>query len=161
MPIALTEPESHFDSSRAELFEALGHPMRVRILRTLQAKSMSFSELKKELGIESSGHLQFHLNKLSGLIRTDSLGNYGLTDDGREALNVAETALRSEASHGLKRGYPTRFVVAMVSTAVVWAVVMIATSMELAGTEFDSVVVILGGGFIACLLILARLGQGT
>lgn len=157
----MTEPDSRFDSSRAELFEALGHPMRVRILRTLQAKPMSFSELKKEVGIESSGHLQFHLNKLSGLIKTDSLGNYGLTDDGREALNVAETALRSEASHSLKRGYPMRFVVAIVSTAIVWAAIIVATSMELAGTEFDSVVVLLGGGFVACLLILTRLGQST
>ena len=155
----MPEEENHFDSSRAEFFEALGHPTRVRILRALEAKPMSFSELKRELGIESSGHLQFHLGKLAGLVRTDRNGNYALTEDGEGAFHVAQTALRSEDGSVLKRGVAARFVVAIVAIAVVWALVMVATSIELEGTEFDSVVVVLGGGFIACLLILARLGQ--
>ena len=151
--------ENHFDSSRAELFEALGHPTRVKILRSLEIRPMSFSEIKKEVGIESSGHLQFHLGKLSGLIRADNLGNYALTDDGRGALHVAETALGSQVSPGWKRGVPTRFVIAIVAIAIVWAAVMVSTSIELSGTGFDTIVVVLGGGFIACLLIVARLGQ--
>jgi DNA-binding transcriptional ArsR family regulator len=155
----MAEAENNFDSSRAELFEALGHPTRVKILRSLEARPMSFSEIKKEVGIESSGHLQFHLGKLSGLIRADSLGNYTLTDDGRGALHVAETALRSEAPLGWKGGIPARFVVGIVAVAIVWAAIMVATSIELSGTEFNTLVVILGGGFIACLLIMARLGQ--
>jgi DNA-binding HxlR family transcriptional regulator len=155
----MSDEESHFDSSRAELFEALGHSTRVKILRSLEAKPMSFSEIKRSVGIESSGHLQFHLSKLTGLIRTDTSGNYALTEDGRGALHVAETALRSDATQRLGKGIPTRFVIAIVAIAVVWALVMIATSIELSGTDFDSVVVVLGGGFIACLLILARLGQ--
>jgi len=155
----MSEEGNHFDSSRAEFFEALGHPTRIRILRSLEMGPKSFSELKRGVGIESSGHLQFHLGKLAGLIKTDGNGNYVLTEDGRGALNVAETALRSEAAQGLKMRTPTRFMVAIVAIAIVWALVMIATSIELAGSEFDSVVVVLGGGFIACLLILARLGQ--
>ena len=157
----MTEGENHFDASRAEFFEALGHPTRVRILRALEAKPMSFSELKREVGIESSGHLQFHLGKLTGLIKTDENGNYALAEDGKGALHVAQTALRSEAGSGSGRGIPTRFMIAIVAVAVVWALVMVATSIELAGTEFDSVVVVLGGGFIACLLILARLGHAS
>jgi len=82
------ESGSHFDSSRAELFEALGHPTRVKILRTLETKPMGFAELKREVGIESSGHLQFHLGKLNGLVSTDAEGSYILTDDGREAIRV-------------------------------------------------------------------------
>ncbi len=122
---------------------------------------MGFSELKRELGIESSGHLQFHLAKLSGLVKTDGTGDYALTDEGRGALHVAETALRSELQGRSKgRGnISARFVMAIVAVSVVWACVMVATSMELAGTSFDSVVIILGGGFIACLLILARIGR--
>ena len=66
---------------------------------------MSFSELKRAVGIESSGHLQFHLGKLAGLIKTDESGNYVLTDDGRGALLVAQTALRSEVPRAEER-YP-------------------------------------------------------
>lgn len=84
------ESGNHFDSSRAELFEALGHPTRVRILRTLESKSMGFAELKREVGIESSGHLQFHLGKLTGLVTTNAEGSYALTDDGREAIRVLD-----------------------------------------------------------------------
>ena len=38
LPAANMESGNHFDSSRAELFEALGHPTRVKILRTLETK---------------------------------------------------------------------------------------------------------------------------
>jgi len=85
------ESGNHFDSSRAELFEALGHPTRVKILRTLETKPMGFAELKREVGIESSGQLQFHLGKLSGLVTTNSEGSYALTDEGREAIRVLKT----------------------------------------------------------------------
>jgi len=157
----MSQNENHFDSSRAELFEALGHPTRVKILRTLRERPMSFSELKRETGIESSGHLQFHLGKLSSLVKTDSVGNYALTDEGRDALHVAQTALRTEPT--LKRGYIwTRFDTANIAISIVWAVIMVATSLELARTEVGTVILmILLVGFVACLLILSRLGQAS
>jgi len=87
----MSDHGNHFDSSRAELFEALGHPVRVRILLSLEGKPMGFADLKKEVGIESSGHLQFHLGKLAGLVGTTSEGLYALNDDGREAIRVLKT----------------------------------------------------------------------
>jgi DNA-binding HxlR family transcriptional regulator len=85
---AVADPGNQFDASRAELFEALGHPMRVKILNSLEGRQMGFAELKREVGIESSGHLQFHLSKLSGLVATTAGGDYMLSDDGREAIRV-------------------------------------------------------------------------
>lgn len=79
------------DSSRTELFEALGHPARMKILQSLNDAPMGFSELKRKVGMESSGHLQFHLGKLDGLVKTTPEGNYVLTDDGKEALRLLET----------------------------------------------------------------------
>ena len=154
----MSQNENHFDSSRAELFEALGHPTRVKILRTLTERSMSFSELKRETGIDSSGHLQFHLGKLSFLVKTDAVGNYALTDEGRDALRVAQTALRSETVP--KRGW-TRFDTANIAISIVWAVIVVATFMELPDrTEVGTVILVtLLGGFVACLLILSRLSQ--
>lgn len=88
----MTEQGDRFDSSRAELFEALGHPTRVKILRVLEEKPATFSGLKRDVGIESSGHLQFHLGKLAGLVTTTSEGSYTLTDEGKEAIRVLRSA---------------------------------------------------------------------
>jgi len=86
--MAQDEGPSGFDSARAELFEALGHPTRVRILTALGEQPLGFSELKRRVGIESSGHMSFHLGRLDGLVKTASNGSYTLTDDGREALRL-------------------------------------------------------------------------
>ena len=99
----MAKPESPFDASRAELFEALGHPVRVKILQALDYKPMGFADLKKTVGIDSSGHLQFHLGKLSGLISTTSEGDYVLTDDGKEAIRVLGLTSRG-AGIGTKSG---------------------------------------------------------
>jgi DNA-binding transcriptional ArsR family regulator len=80
-----------FSVDRAEIFEALGHPTRIKILELLSSSSQGFSELKKALGIESSGLLQFHLSKLQGLVKAGSDGNYALTDEGKEALRISAT----------------------------------------------------------------------
>jgi DNA-binding transcriptional ArsR family regulator len=81
------------------IFEALSHPTRVRILELVAEKELAFSALKRELGLESSGQLQHHLQKLSGLIITQKeSGCYGLTSTGRRALDIyrlSETSGRS------------------------------------------------------------------
>jgi DNA-binding HxlR family transcriptional regulator len=83
---------NEFDLRETELFEALGHPARIRILRALNENALAFSELKKKIGIESSGHLTFHLSKLVGLVKTNPEAKYCLTDSGREALRVTGIA---------------------------------------------------------------------
>jgi hypothetical protein len=40
------------------------------------------------MGIQSSGQLQQHLQKLSGLVVVKNNGSYGLTDAGRKALEI-------------------------------------------------------------------------
>ncbi len=77
-----------FNKDRAELFEALGHPTRIKILQCLANSPRGFSELKKALDIESGGLLQFHLGKMSGLVKVTPEGNYALTDEGKEALRT-------------------------------------------------------------------------
>jgi DNA-binding transcriptional ArsR family regulator len=72
--------------SRAELFEAIGHPTRIKILQVLKEESMGFADLKRAVGIESSGNMAFHLGKLRNLVVVAQDGNYALTDDGKEAL---------------------------------------------------------------------------
>ena len=71
-----------------ETFEAVSHPLRIRILKLLAEKPMGFSELKRELGIKSSGKLDFHIKKMKGLVTIDSNGKYILTKDGYAALQA-------------------------------------------------------------------------
>lgn len=77
--------------------------MRVKILRVLETRSMGFADLKKEVGIESSGHLQFHLGKLAGMVGTTPDGSYALTDEGREALRVFGTTSGGGAPRASRR----------------------------------------------------------
>jgi hypothetical protein len=89
-----------FNSARAELFEALGHPVRIQILQALTNGPLSFSKLKNAVGIESSGHLAFHLGKLKPLVKVDADGNYELAQDGREALRLASVAMQASPEGG-------------------------------------------------------------
>jgi len=73
-------------SDSAELFEAISHPVRIKILRILEKQPASFAFLKRQLDIESSGNLDYHLKKLRQLIAVREDGLYGLTDAGKEAL---------------------------------------------------------------------------
>src|SRR2546427_6817484 len=75
-----------FNETRAELFEAISHPARIKILQTLNEKPMGFAELGRAVGIEGGGHLGFHLRKLTHLVKTTPEGTYALTGDGKEAL---------------------------------------------------------------------------
>ena len=74
-----------------ETFEAIAHPLRVKILKLLAERPMGFSELKRELGIKSSGKLDFHLKKLGSLITLNSNGKYTLTKEGYAALQAITT----------------------------------------------------------------------
>jgi hypothetical protein len=62
----------------------------VRILRVLEKQPLSFADLKRVFGIDSSGNLQHHLGKLGDLIKKTDDGKYAVTDDAREALRLLD-----------------------------------------------------------------------
>jgi len=78
------------NKQRAEVYDALGHPMRLSILKALSEGPMGFADLKRSLNIESGGHLKHHLDKLNGLIKTDEYGKYCLSDKGKDALSTMQ-----------------------------------------------------------------------
>ncbi len=123
-----SEDRDSFNIARAELFEALGHPTRIRILELLAASPMSFSDLKKALSIESSGRLQFHLGKLDTLVKVVSEGQYALSDEGREALQVSETR-RIEPNHPSKAERQRKVAGAVIA-------ILIITTIALSGYAF-------------------------
>jgi DNA-binding transcriptional ArsR family regulator len=70
----------------AELFEAIAHPTRIKILKILEKEPSTFASLKRQLDLDSSGNLDHHLKKLGSLIIMQSDGFYGLTEAGKKAL---------------------------------------------------------------------------
>jgi DNA-binding transcriptional ArsR family regulator len=74
--------------SKYAIFQALSHPARVKILELVESNQQTFSSLKHDLGLKSSGQLQHHLQKLSGFIVEEKNGSYGLTDLGKKALAI-------------------------------------------------------------------------
>ena len=90
------------ERQRAEVCDALGHPTRIIILKALNEGAMGFAELKKRVSIESSGHLQHHLSKLDGLIKTDVNGKYCLSDQGKDSLLAVQT-VENVAGLGAKK----------------------------------------------------------
>lgn len=98
---ALSRPLSEV---KAELFKALGHPARVRVLEVLADGERSVGELQPLVGIESS-HLSQQLGVLrrAGLVTTRREGSsvyYALRDPlVAELLAVAKQLLLSTLSN--------------------------------------------------------------
>ena len=92
--MAEDKPGDEFNSANAELYDTLAHPSRILILKALSDRPEGFAELKRTTGIESSGNLTFHLNKLGRLVKTGPEGKYCLTDEGKEAVRVVEATER-------------------------------------------------------------------
>ena len=88
------------ETTKADLFDAISHPVRIKILEALNEKPMGFAELGRAVGIESGGHLSFHLTKLRHLIRTNSRGDYALTADGKEALRAVHVPVPVKSLEG-------------------------------------------------------------
>ena len=127
-----TREDEKFDAAKAELFEAVGHPNRIKILQALDQGSVGFAELKKKVGIESSGHLSFHLGKLDQLVSLDSDGQYDLTGEGREALRMIHTV--REGPRGERRWSPR---LAGRSLAAILVVLLVALAMVAAVQQLE------------------------
>ena len=119
------------DQQRAEIFDALGHPTRILILKALNEGPLGFADLKKKVGIDSSGHLQHHLNKLDGLIQTDEYGKYRLSEQGKDALLIVQTVEKAtgSASEPGKSRRGLRSVQILKVISILLAVALVAASL--------------------------------
>lgn len=75
------------ESQNGDIFDAISHEIRRKIIQLLAEKPKTFSELQKDLGLDSPA-LAFHIRKLNGLISKNDQGYYELTPLGVKALNV-------------------------------------------------------------------------
>ena len=54
-----------------DLFEAVSHSLRIKIVKALAEKPLRFADLKRDFKTNSSGLLDFHLKKLNDLVTTN------------------------------------------------------------------------------------------
>ena len=112
------------DRQRAEVFDALSHPTRILILKALSQEALGFADLKKRLGIDSSGHLQHHLNKLDKLVKTGEYGKYILSAEGKDALLTMEMVERAATAGSPQKGRNH-----LVKKDLVWNVIVVALAV--------------------------------
>jgi len=126
------------EADRAEVFDALGHPTRIRILKLLSQEAVSFADLKKKTDIDSSGHLQHHLTKLDGLIKTDEHGNYRLSEAGNDALFVMQT-VETVSRQGRRRlaPYSRKSRMLLSTIVVILATILVASTWHLSNVNFS------------------------
>ncbi|MEX2723928.1 MAG: FAD-dependent oxidoreductase, partial [Candidatus Freyarchaeota archaeon] len=73
-----------------DLYNVLGHPLRRKILLLLEKEGyMQYSDLLKELNIETTGQLNFHLTKLGNLITKEGKA-YKLSEEGKTVIKIME-----------------------------------------------------------------------
>jgi DNA-binding transcriptional ArsR family regulator len=128
------------DRRRAEVFDALSHPVRIMILKVLSEEPLGFADLKKRLGIDSSGHLQHHISKLSWLIKTDIYGKYILSDQGKDALYSVDTVERAVGAKRSKskRAHNSKGNTILKATTLILAVLLVF-SLALVAFEYSNV----------------------
>lgn len=127
------------DRQRAEVFDALGHPTRILILKVLSEGAVGFADLKKKTAIDSSGHLQHHLTKLNGLIKADEYGKYCLSDEGKDALLTVQTVENASPKKGVKEKGHRNFKVGLKPVAFLLIALLIASS-AVAAYEYSQTV---------------------
>jgi DNA-binding transcriptional ArsR family regulator len=128
------------DRQRAEVFDALSHPTRIMILKALSDEAVGFADLKKTLGIESSGHLQHHLNKLKDLVKTDEYGKYTLSDQGKDALLSVQAVERTTKLEKKQNGKVHRSKKNIILLATIVALAFLfAISSTLAVLEYATI----------------------
>jgi DNA-binding HxlR family transcriptional regulator len=134
------ERQVESDRQRAEVFDALGHPTRILILKVLSEGSLGFADLKKKTAIESSGHLQHHLTKLNGLIKTDEYGKYCLSDQGKDALLTVQTVENTSPSNANEKAHKLNFSNTLGSKPVVFLLIaLLIASTAIAVYEYNQI----------------------
>ncbi len=123
------QTQVELDRQKAEVFDALGHPTRILILKVLSEGALGFADLKKKTAIESSGHLQHHLSKLNGLVKTDEYGKYCLSDEGKDALLTVQTVENASPKKETKANGHRHLKIGLKPVAFLLAILLIASSV--------------------------------
>jgi DNA-binding transcriptional ArsR family regulator len=83
-----------------EIFAALKHPMRRQILLFLEELGEThFTQVQSAVGIEDTGLMSYHLNKLSPLVEQFERGKYRLSEVGQAGVALFQRVEREQHRH--------------------------------------------------------------
>lgn len=77
------------EDTYSTIFNALKHPIRRRILRIVDDKPSTYTEIQTHLNIDN-GLLNYHLDNMRSLLTKDKNSNYSLSEFGRGATMLLE-----------------------------------------------------------------------
>jgi MFS family permease len=107
------------NSSLASLHKILKDETRSKAILLLNEKrAMSYTDMMDELGIVSTGLLNYHLKVLGDLAQKNDAGQYSLTERGKLAYRLLQEF--PEENNGEQKRQQRRFWIAAVSTQAVF-----------------------------------------
>ncbi len=80
---------SEEDDTYSSMFAALKHPIRRKILRIVNQKPSTYTEILNQLSVDN-GLLNYHLDNMKDLTTKDEEGRYHLSEFGKAAVGLTE-----------------------------------------------------------------------
>ena len=108
-------------SGLTSLHKILKDETRQRILLLLNDRgSLSYTDLMTEVGIGSTGKLNYHLKILNGLIAKNESGQYSITEKGKLAIRLMEEFCEKKSQSQQEASFPKAYfiVVGIFSTVL-------------------------------------------
>jgi hypothetical protein len=120
------------EDTYTSIFNALRHPIRRRILRMLEEKPSTYTEVLSGLGIDN-GLLNYHLDSLRELVTKGGDDRYTLSDYGRATLSI-NRRIEDPPGGAAERRWPTSPVLlALIVVLLVASVASTALYLDLNG----------------------------
>ena len=80
-------PQEDTEETYSVIYSALKHPIRRKILRMLSDEQLSYTQMLKELDLDT-GHLNYYLESLGELVIKNEEGKYRLSEMGQAAIGL-------------------------------------------------------------------------
>lgn len=123
-----TQDETVNTSLEESIFKTLSNQKRRDILRVIgERRNVTFTEIKKQVGIEDSPTLSYHLNALSQLLAQNE-GKYRLSELGNDTYNLMCKIATYSASASIINSLRKELPAVIIANAILWAAALFAVS---------------------------------
>lgn len=113
-------------SLEESVFKSLSNQKRRDILRVVGEKQeVTFTEIKKEVSIEDSPTLSYHLNALERLLEQKE-GKYRLSDLGRDTYDLMNKINAYSMSASMLSSFRKQLSAMIIANAILWAAALLA-----------------------------------